>query len=71
MHSPGDGFHAAPCSFYQQHSTALTLRFAHALGAQARFAIALLHGQASPALLPLYISDFRAGDIQKRGPPLA
>ena len=70
LHSPGDGFHAAPCPSYQ-HATALTSSSASALEAQSLLAVL---GQLCDKLLPQRspeISRFQTGDVQKRGPPLA
>jgi len=70
QHTPGDGFHAAPCTIYQR-ATALTSSPVTAPEVQAR--VAILDSQwntrlpvESPELAPS-----RTGDIQKRGPPLA
>ena len=69
-HSSGDGFHAAPCSFYQ-HWTALTSSSVTALGVQARFAVLGSHWHGSPVFHSPDIARAQAGDVQKRGPPLA
>jgi len=71
MHLPGDGFRAALCPLYQHAPPTLSTTRVAAMTVQAR--LIALHSICQ-AQLPLHspdVSRWLAGDVQKRGPPLA